>query len=116
MPSVVKRLQAAFFRAPGGAEPVREWLRSLAADDRKVLGRGIAAVEFGWPVGMPVCRPLGDGLWEIRSRLAGGRIARILFSASEGRLILLHGFVKKTPRTPPESVAVARSRMKEIER
>jgi len=112
----LKKLHAVFFRAPGGSEPVRDWLRSLDAADRTTSGRDIAAVEFGWPVGMPVCRPLGDGLWEIRSRLAGGRIARILFCAAEGRLVLLHAFIKKTRRTPPGDVATARGRMKEISR
>jgi Phage derived protein Gp49-like (DUF891) len=78
--SGVKRIQAIFFRTEGGGEPVREWLKSLTPiEDRKQIGVDIKTVEFGWPIGMPVCRPLGDGLYEIRSNLSSKRIARVVF-------------------------------------
>jgi len=79
------------------------------------IGEDIAAVEFGWPVGMPVCRPLGEQLWAVRSSLSGNRIARVLFSISDNRMVLLHGFVKKTQRTAPADLALARKRLREIE-
>ena len=68
-----------FYRTSGGAEPVIEWLRSLPAEDRRAIGADLATVQFGWPIGMPLCRPLGRGLWEVRSALPSRRIARLLF-------------------------------------
>jgi phage-related protein len=110
-----KRLQAAFYRSSNGVEPVRNWLKELHADDRRVLGFDIGLVEFGWPIGMPVCRPLGGGLWEVRSSLASHRIARVIFCIAEGRMVLLHGFVKKAQKTPRPELELARKRQKEIE-
>ncbi len=91
----VKRLPAAFFALPSGREPVREWLKERPSTDRKVIGEDIKDVEFAWPIGMPLCRHLGSGLWEVRSDLPLGRIARVLFCVREGKMVLLHGFMKK---------------------
>ena len=115
MANPTKRLQAVFYRSATGAEPVRDWLKALPQDDRRIVGFDIATAEFGWPLGMPLCRPLGGGLWEIRSSLAQGRIARVIFSASEGRMVLLHGFVKKTQKTRRSDLELARLRQKEVE-
>ena len=92
-------------------EPVREWLRSLPYDDdRKRIGAGIKTVEFGWPLGMPVCRPLGGGLYEVRTALSHNRITRVLFYVDRrSRMVLLHGFIKKTRKTPAEDLALART-------
>lgn len=111
----LKKIYATFYRNERGAEPVRNWLRELAPEDRRIIGNDIATVEYGWPVGMPTCRPLGAGLWEVRSNLAGGRIARVIFSLADGRMMLLHGFIKKTQKTPPDALALAKQRQKEIE-
>jgi phage-related protein len=110
----VKRLPAAFYALGSGREPVREWLRTLSVADRKVIGEDIKDVEFSWPIGMPLCRNLGNGIWEVRSQLTGGRIARILFCNQAGHMVLLHGFMKKTQKTPPSEIDLARKRMKEI--
>ncbi len=111
----IKRIYATFYESPSGRMPVREWLLSLDKADRQILGADIATVEFGWPIGMPVCRPLGQQLWEVRCSLPGNRIARVLFSITGDRMLLLHGFVKKTQKTPPADLALARKRLKEIE-
>ena len=92
-----------------------EWLRSLPIDDRHAIGQDLARVEFGFPVGMPLCRALGHGLWEVRTQLPRGRIARLLFCAAEGELFVLHGFIKKTQKTPAHDLDLARNRMKEVE-
>lgn len=110
----VKRLPAAFYALPSGREPVREWLKSLSDADRKIIGEDIRDLEFGWPVGMPVCRALGDGLWEVRSDIAQGRISRVLFCIHSGRMVLLHGFIKKTQKTPQSDLDLALKRKKEI--
>lgn len=73
----MKRLPAAFYQLASGREPVREWLKLLPDDDRKAVGEDIKDVEFSWPIGMPLCRAMGKGLWEVRSELKGGRIARV---------------------------------------
>jgi phage-related protein len=89
-------------------------LRGLDRDDRKVIGEDIKDVEFSWPIGMPLCRSLGKGLWEVRSDLPQGRIARVLFCVHRGRMVLLHGFIKKTQKTPAAALELALTRMKEI--
>jgi phage-related protein len=96
-------------------EPVREWLKALAREDKKAIGRDIAKVQFGWPIGLPVCRPLSGGLWEVRSSLPSRREARVLFGFQEGALIALHAIFKKTQKTPAEDLKVARERLKEIQ-
>ena len=111
-----KKLEVAFYRSKAGAEPVLEWLRALAAEDRQALGRDLRLVEMGWPIGMPLCRPLGDGLWEVRSKLSQNRIARVIFCASQGYMILLHAFIKKTQKTPQSELNLARARQKEVNR
>ena len=111
----LKKIAAAFYRTAAGTEPVRDWLKGLSPEERREISQDIATVEFGWPVGMPVCRPLGQGLWEVRSTLPGNRIARVIFGIAQAHMVLLHGFVKKTQKIPDEDLALARKRMKEIE-
>ncbi|MEL7143479.1 MAG: type II toxin-antitoxin system RelE/ParE family toxin [Cyanobacteria bacterium J06573_11] len=72
----------------------------LEVADRKTIGTDIKTVEFGWPIGMPTCCPMGKGLYEVRSSLTGSRIARVLFFIYNGQMILLHGFIKKSQQTP----------------
>jgi phage-related protein len=88
----------------------------LAKDDRQIIGRDIQKVEFGWPIGMPYCRSLGRGLSEVRSDLPGGRIVRVIFCIVAGEMILLHGFEKKTQKTPQQDIALALKRQQEIDR
>ncbi len=105
----LKRLPAYFYRMDSGREPVREWLKSLEAEDRKTIG-DIKDVEFSWPIGMPLVRAMGGGVWEVRSNLPTGRIARILFCVEHGKMILLHGFIKKTQKTPQRELDLALQR------
>ncbi len=103
-------LHVLFFRLQSGREPVRDWLMSLAKDDRKSIGEDIKLVQFRWPLGMPLVRKLEADLWEVRSRLPGGRIARIFFTVSGQEMVLLHGFVKKSEKTPQNDLELARGR------
>ncbi len=91
---------ARFYASAAGDEPVRGWLKSLSREDCRIIGTDIQIVEFGWPVGLPVCRSLGNGLWEVRSNISDRRIARIIFGFHGGEIILLHGFIKKTQKAP----------------
>lgn len=112
MASGLKRLPARFCRTDTGREPVREWLKGLGPDDRRVIGEDIKDVEFSWPIGMPLVRLLGQGIWEVRSSLAGGRIARVLFCIESDCMVLLHGFMKKTQKTPQREIDLAVKRRK----
>ena len=94
---------------------MREWLLEFDPADRRVIGKDIQKVEFGWPIGMPYCRPLGRGLWEVRSAISSGRIARTLFCIVDGDMVLLHGFVKKTQKTPLLEIDLALRRKKELD-
>jgi phage-related protein len=113
-PKRLPEIPASFYRTTGGTEPVLDWLRSLPAEDRRAIGTDLATVQFGWPIGMPLCRPLGDGLWEVRSALPSRRIARLLFFVDDGRIGVVHGFIKKTQKTPDSELEIARRRMKEM--
>ncbi|MEP7353677.1 MAG: type II toxin-antitoxin system RelE/ParE family toxin, partial [Acidobacteriota bacterium] len=109
-----KKLPASFYLSANGREPVRDWILALSPEDRKLVGRDIQKVEFGWPLGMPYCRSLGQGLWEVRSDLTRGKIARVIFCIARNQMVLLHGFVKKTQKTPQLSIDLALKRMQEV--
>jgi phage-related protein len=106
---MARPLPAFFFQTDAGREPEREWLRDLPGRERKIIGEDIMTVQFRWPLGMPLVDNLGAGLWEIRSKLLS-RIARILFCVQNEELVLLHGFIKKTRKTPPQDRALALKR------
>jgi phage-related protein len=110
-----KKLPARFYRTTQGNEPVREWLKGLTPAERQVIGKDMQKVEFGWPLGLPVCRSLGNGLWEVRSDLPSRRTARVIFCIIAGQMILLHGFIKKTPQTPRRDLVLAQARQAEVE-
>jgi len=108
-------IPVAFWATETGTEPVRDWLKELDKEDRRQIGEDIKIVQFGWPVGMPTCRPMGKGLFEVRSRITDGRIARVLFCFHGNKIILLHGFVKKTQKTPKPDLELALKRQKQME-
>lgn len=110
-----KIIPAVFFRTASGTEPVRERLKGLDAEGRRIIGADIRTVEFGWPVGMPVCRPMGGGLFEVRSTITQKRISRVLFCIHGKRMVLLHGFIKKTRKIPENDLATALKRKGEVE-
>ncbi|HZT47555.1 MAG TPA: type II toxin-antitoxin system RelE/ParE family toxin [Hyphomicrobiaceae bacterium] len=110
------RIPLVFFRTEKGAEPVREWLKQLPQADRHAIGRDLERVQHRWPIGMPLARPLGKGLWEVRTSLAAGRIARVIFCFHEEELVALNGFIKKSRKTPRDELDLALSRKKEMDR
>jgi len=104
-----------FFYCSGTSnEPVREWLKALDAPDRFAVGQDLMRVQWRWPIGMPLCRPMGQGLWEVRTELPSNRIARVLICLDNGVLVALHAFIKKTQKTPDGDLALARKRQKEL--
>ena len=107
-------LSVRFYRTTSGKEPVRDWLiEQVSLGARKAIGANIKTVQFGWPIGMPVVRKIEPGLWEVRSNIPEG-ISRLLFTVSGSDLVLLHGFIKKTQAIPKADLALAETRMKEV--
>ena len=112
--SLPRPLPCAFYRTTAGNEPVREWLKGLPEGERKQVGSDIKAVQYGWPLGLPLVDSLGNGLWEVRSRLPS-RIARTIFFVHNGVIVLLHGFIKKTRTTPAHELDLAKRRKLEVQ-
>ena len=113
MGEIERKLDAVFFSTDTGNEPVREWLLSLAKGERKIIGGDVLKVQYCWPVGKPLVGNLGNGLWEVRSRL-GDRIARVIFCVEGPTMVLLHGFIKKTQKTPKHDLDLAMKRMNQL--
>jgi len=111
---IPKKITVFFFQSDTGKMPVRDWLLGLSAKDRKIIGEDIKTVELGWPVGMPVAKPLGDKLFEVRSVLQNGDKARIIFTIYKNLMILLHGFIKKTQKTRKRDLELAKTRMRKF--
>lgn len=104
------KLQVVFYKSNSGNEPVRDWLKKLDKEDRRIVGGDIKTVQFGWPLGMPLVCKLEKGLWEVRIQL-NGRIARVLFTIHAGLMVLLHGFEKKSQKIPAKDLKIAKQRM-----
>jgi len=107
------KIELVFYRSATGAEPVRDWLVGLDGEARRAIGLDLQRIQYRWPVGMPLVRPMGRGLFEVRTALRG-REARVLFCFHAGELYALHGFIKKTPATPPADLELARRRQDEV--
>ena len=112
-PKSLPKLSVRFYREASGTEPVRDWLKSLPADERREIGTDIKTVQFGWPLGMPVVEHVGRGVWEVRTRLAT-RLARVLFVLEGSEMVLLHGFMKKERKTPKPDLDLALERLKKL--
>ncbi|WP_271409314.1 type II toxin-antitoxin system RelE/ParE family toxin [Pseudomonas sp. Q1-7] len=102
-------LNVRFFRTEAGSEPVRDWLTEMTREARRLIGTDIKTVQLGWPIGMPVVRKLDNGLWEVRSTLPDG-IARVIFTLVGSEMVLLHGFIKKSQKTPSVDLKTAKQR------
>ena len=108
-----KIVSVVFYKQANGKEPVRDWLKSLTKNQKKIIGEDIKTVEIGWPLGMPLVKNLGKGIWEVRSSFRSG-IVRILFKIKEHRMVLLHGFIKKSQKTPSQDLTMALKRAKTL--
>ena len=110
-----RKIPLVFFRTSAGSEPVREWLKELDEVECHAIGRDLLRAQWRWPMGMPLCRPMGKGLWEVRTDLPGNRTARVLICFNRDHLVALHGFIKKTRTTKDDDLALARKRQRELE-
>jgi phage-related protein len=111
--TTITPLSVSFYANSAGNEPVREWLKDLCKADRQAIGDDIAYVQYKWPIGKPRVDHLRSSIWEVRSKL-DNRIARVLFAVENGRMLLLHGFIKKTQRTDTDDIDLASKRLKDI--
>lgn len=109
------KIPLSFFRLGDGREPVRDWLKGLPEEERQAIRRDLLRAQWRWPVGMPLCRAMGRGLWEIRTDLLTKRTARVLLCLHKSHLVALHGFIKKTRKTPDQDLELARKRKEELE-
>ena len=107
-------LVVAFYQTEAGNEPVRTWLKSLKKEDRRAIGEDIKTAQFGWPIGMPLIRKIECDLWEVRSSVKDG-IARVFFTVEDQTMILLHGFIKKSQKTPKADLNLAKRRLADLQ-
>jgi phage-related protein len=109
--------QARFYRTAADREVVRDWIRDFSKEDQRILGRDLLKVQQGFPLGLPLCRSLGNGLWEIRSTLTGRIEGRMIFyfDSPLQSVVVLHGFIKKSQKTPKSEIDVALYRKRESE-
>jgi phage-related protein len=103
-------LNVNFYRTQSEIEPVHEWLRAMSSTDKKIIGEDIKLVQYRWPLGMPLIRKMESNLWEVRSKLSNGNISRIFFTVKNNQMILLHGIIKKSQKTPEKDIELARKR------
>lgn len=103
-------LRVFFYRSENGNEPVREWLQSLSREDKRRIGEDIKTAQLGWPLGMPLIRKIDKGLWEVRTHVLDG-IARTFFTVDGDHMILLHGIIKKSQKTPANEIKTALARL-----
>jgi len=108
-------LSCRFYQTPTGNEPVREWLKTLSKDARHAIGTDTALVQTNWPVGKPLVDGFGGGLYEVRTSI-DGNIYRVLFCLDGSTMVLLHGFQKKSQKTPKADLELARRRMRDEEK
>ena len=108
----MKIISVDFFKTDSGREPVKEWLKKLSREDMRTVGTDLLTVEMGWPLGMPLVRKMTNNLWEVPIDLSNGRIARVLFTVLNKRMILLHAFIKKSQSTPKQDFKIAEERNK----
>jgi phage-related protein len=109
-----RKIPLLFFRGHANEEPVRDWPRGLDQAERRVIGNDLLRAQWRWPTGMPLCRPMGKGMWEVRTNLPNNRTARVFICHHDGHLVALHGYIKKTRATPEEDLALARKRQREL--
>jgi len=108
-----KTLTVYFYKTPTGNEPVRDWLRQRTSEEKKAIGEDIKAVEYSWPVGYPQVNKLDKDLWEIRTNLPKG-ISRVFFTIWKKYMVLLHGIIKKTQKTPKKDLDHAKKQRDKV--
>lgn len=112
---MTQKIELVFYRSVSGNEPVRDWLLGCALANRRTIGLDLQRVQYRWPVGMPLVRPMGKGLFEVRTPLPDGTTARVMICFHAGAVFALHGFIKKTQTTPASDLEIARKRQKEVQ-
>lgn len=109
------KFKAEFYETKNGNKPAKDFM--LSQDDKmkaKLFGLVDILEQYGNALREPYSKPLGDGIFELRAKV-GTNISRVLyFFYYEGRIILTHGFVKKTQKTPKSEIKKAKEYRKEF--
>lgn len=109
------KLELSFFRSEQQVEPIREWLKELTKEEKRIIGTDLKTIQFGWPLGMPLVKNVGNSIWEARSHLPQGKISRIFFVIYNDTIVLLHGFIKKAQKIPQKELHLAKKRRQQLE-
>lgn len=109
------KLELSFFRSEQQVEPVREWLKELTKEEKRIIGTDLKTIQFGWPLGMPLVKNIGNSIWEARSNLPQGKISRIFFVIYNDTIVLLHGFIKKSQKIPQKELDLSKKRRQQLE-
>ncbi len=109
------KLKLSFFRSEQQVEPVREWLKELTKEEKRIIGTDLKTIQVSWPLGMPLVKNVGNSIWEARSHLPQGKISRIFFVIYNDTIVLLHGFIKKSQKIPPKELDLAKKRRQQLE-
>jgi len=112
--SLVK-LEAKFFQTSSGAEPTRTFLKKLSKKDRAQVGAIIRKLQEDHQLEHPHGKNLGQGLWEIRTTTASGKVRVFYCFAGKEFVVLLHAILKKTQKTPKKDLDLAQKRKKIVE-
>jgi phage-related protein len=104
-----------FYETASGNKVVLEFIRDLPAEDRKVVGEDLKTLQMRFPMGLPLCRPLGDGLYELRSTLPSKREFRLIFFFDSlfQTVAVMHALIKKSVKLPKSDLDLARRRKDE---
>ena len=104
-----------YYKQSNGVQPVKEWINDLDLKLQSKIFRAFELLEqFNINLKAPYVKPLGDKLYELRIKDSKGIYRIIYFSYTNRQFIMLNGFVKKTPKTPPSEIELAKIRMKEV--
>ena len=109
-----KRVPARFYRNANGNEPVRAWLKALSRPEKRAIGVDIMTVEYGWPIGMPTCRPLGRAFMRCAQPSGTGSLACCSVSLGESWSCFMASS-RRHDEPRAEDIALARTRMKEVQ-
>lgn len=112
---MTEKIELVFYQTLSGNEPVRDWLIGLNLVNRREIGLDLQRVQYRWPIGMPLVRPVGKGLFEVRTPLPDGTTARVMICFEGGVIFALHGFIKKSQTTPANDLELARKRQKDVQ-
>ena len=106
-----------FYEKTNGECPVFEFLKTLPPKIKAKIDRDIGILkEFNIKLRVPLVKPLGDGIFELRTQTAGFGVRTLYFFFDGQKIILTNGFIKKTDKTPTKEIEKAIEYKKDYEK